>query len=291
MTLLAVPNVSEGRDQSRIEMMVRTLRTAGAGVLDVHSDTVHHRSVFTLTAPAEILCTALARLATATLYIRLDRHQGVHPRLGGLDVCPIVPYDTAMNGAVACAHAVGRSIFDATGLPIYFYGQAATREEARELPEIRRGGLERLRERAATDLPPDIGGVIDPRTGVVCVGARGPLIAFNVCLRADLSWARSLALSLRETGGGLQGVRALAFRIDDHTSQISMNLTRPHLAGIDEVFEVIAAAAGDSSLEIVSCEIVGLVPERYLPNPRKQAARLLVQPDRCLETRLLSSSS
>jgi glutamate formiminotransferase / 5-formyltetrahydrofolate cyclo-ligase len=271
--------------------MVRTLGTGGTDVLDVHSDAVHHRSVLTVTGSAETLCTALAQLADATLYIRVDQHRGVHPRLGGLDVCPIVPHDAPMGHAVACAHAVGESIHDSTGLPIYFYGEAAVRDEARELPDIRRGGLGNLRMRAKTELPPDIGDDIDPRTGVVCVGARGPLIAFNVDLRAELSAASSLAQSLRESKGGLPGVRALAFPIDDHTSQISMNLTRPELAGIDAAFETIAEAAAGLGTEILSCEVVGLVPERFLPDPAKQAARLLLQPDRCLETRLPSSSS
>lgn len=267
--------------------MVRTLRAQGAFVLDAHSDAVHHRSVFTVTAPAEVLEAALTKLAQATLAIRLDVHDGVHPRLGGLDVCPIVPHELPIAGAVTLAHAVGRSIYRATDLPIYFYGEAALRNGTRELPDIRRGGLERL----ALRLRPDIGGPIDPVKGVVCVGARGPLIAFNVTLTGELSLAKSIAATLRESSGGLPGVRALAFPMKAETCQISMNLTRPELTGIDDAFEEIAAAARLAGTEVIGCEIVGLVPGRFLPDPNKQAARLLQQPGLSLETKLLSSSS
>jgi glutamate formiminotransferase len=271
--------------------MVRTLRAAGASILDVHSDAIHHRSVFTLTAPAVTLRIALTRLAKVTAEIRLGHHDGVHPRLGGLDVCPIVPLDASMDKAVALARSVGASIHGATGLPIYFYGEAAVREQTRELRDLRRGGLRRLVERAAGPLPPDIGGPVDPEYGVVCVGARGPLVAFNVNLEADLAAAAEIANRVRETSGGLPGVRALSFPLGSGVFQVSMNLTEPGTAGIDEVFESIAGMVERSSVRIVGCEVVGLVPERFLPDPTKQAARLLEQPGLCLEKRVRSSSS
>jgi glutamate formiminotransferase len=286
MPLIAVPNVSEGRDGLRIQNMVDGLITAGATVLDVHSDAVHHRSVFTLTAPSVILPTALVQLAARSLEIDLTAHRGVHPRLGGLDVCPIVPHDVPIREAVVTAHAVGDSIYSATGLPVYFYGEAARRRECRDLPDIRRGGLQRLIQRARAELPPDLGNDIDPRTGVVCVGARDVLIAFNVSVRADMAVTRSIAASVRASNGGPPGVRALAIPIAENLSQVSLNLTRPQLTGIDAVFAAIAEIAEASGVEIVGTEIVGLVPERYLPVPEKQAARLLKQPDRCLEAKM-----
>jgi glutamate formiminotransferase len=287
MPLLAIPNVSEGRDEARIARMIRTVQGAGASVLDVHSDPIHHRSVLTVTAPGETLVAALTRLAQTTLEIQLDRHEGVHPRLGALDVCPIVPHEAAMEAAITVAHATGESIHRATGLPVYFYGDAAIRDETRQLPDIRRGGLEGLMARAPSGMPPDLGEDIDPARGVVCVGARGPLIAFNVNLAADLPAARSIASSLRGTTGGLPGVRALAFPLRQGTSQISMNLTEPHRAGIDAAFDAIVAAAAERGLRIEGCEVVGLVTERFLPTPGKQAARLLQQPDLCLESKLI----
>jgi glutamate formiminotransferase len=192
-----------------------------------------------------------------------------------------------MEAAVAVAHATGESIHRGAGLPVYFYGEAALRDETRQLPDIRRGGLEGLMARAASAMPPDLGGDIDPVTGVVCVGARGPLIAFNVNLAADLPVARSIASSLRGSTGGLPGVRALAFPLRQGTSQISMNLTQPHRAGIDAAFDAIADATAERGLQIEGCEVVGLVAERFLPNPGKQAARLLKQPDLCLESKLI----
>ena len=290
MPFLAVPNVSEGRDQGWIRGVIHTLRTFGISVLDVHSDEVHHRSVFTLAGSGETLDPALTQLAEMSLGIDLEHHEGVHPRLGALDVCPIVPLDAPMSQAVALAHEVGLSINERTGLPVFFYGEAAFREETRELRDIRRGGLGRLAERARHDLPPDIGGGIDPARGVVCVGARETLIAFNVNIKCDLDVARSVAAAVRESGGGLAGVRALAFPVDGKTSQVSMNLTQPGSAGMDDSFEAILQSARSASVEVVGCEVVGLVPERFLPDPTKQVARLLKQPGPCLEARLRSSS-
>ncbi len=290
MPLIAVPNVSEGRDGERIRKMADALRATGASLLDVHSDPLHHRSVFTLTAAERALPAVLTRLAVHSLEIDLTLHTGVHPRLGGLDVCPIVPHDHPMQRAVDTAHAVGASIYAATDLPVYFYGKAATRAESRELPDIRRGGLERLIRRAVAELPPDLGHDIDPRRGVVCVGARETLIAFNVQLRADMPITRSIAASIRASRGGPPGVRALAFPIDDDVFQISMNLTRPQLTGIDAAFDAVDELARGFGAEVLSTEIVGLVPARYLPDPKRQAARLLKQPDRCLEARMRSSS-
>jgi glutamate formiminotransferase len=291
MPYLSVPNVSEGRDQRWIDRTSDALRAERAAVLDVHSDPVHHRSVFTLTAPPEPLRKALTKLAELASEIRLDRHEGVHPRLGGLDVCPIVPHELPMQGAVTLAHAVGEAIHDATGLPIYFYGNAAFRDETRELRDIRRGGLARLIEGREERLMPDLGDHIDRQRGVVCVGARGPLIAFNVNLRSQPTIARSIAASVRESGGGLPGVRALAFPLQPEICQISMNLTQPELIGIDLAFDAVAVAARSATAEVIECEVVGLVPARFLPDPEKQAARLLKQPDLCLEAKLRSSSS
>jgi glutamate formiminotransferase len=291
MPYLAIPNVSEGRDQARIDTMSGALRAEGAAVLDVHSDPVHHRSVFTLWASPDRLCRAITRLADIALEIRLDLHEGVHPRLGALDVCPVVPHEGTMRGAVKLAHVVGKSIHDRTGLPIFFYGEAALRAETRDLPEIRRGGLAKLVGGGKDVLVPDLGTRISAETGVVCVGARGPLIAFNVNIRCELSIARSIASATRESGGGLPGVRALAFPMGrEGICQISMNLTQPQLAGIDLAFDAIAAAA-EGAAQVIDCEIVGLVPARFLPDPEKQAARLLKQPGLCLEAKLRSSSS
>jgi glutamate formiminotransferase len=286
MTWMAIPNVSEGRDKRRITAMKKAIESTGVRVLDVHSDGVHHRSVFTVTGNPDVLPQAMASLASACEYIDLTHHRGVHPRLGRLDVCPIVPLDESMQAAIAVANHTGRAIHERIGLPIYFYGKAASRDSARELPNLRKGGLKALRERALTDLPPDIGGPeIELRAGVVCVGVRGVLIAFNVWLRCDQATAETIAHRVRSSGGGPPGVRALGLKIDaEPTSQVSMNLIDPATTGIDAAFRFVSMEAARVGCPVIATEIVGLVPERYLPDPDAQAARLLIKPGRSVES-------
>ena len=285
MTLLAVPNVSEGRSPSRVRGFVDSITATGARVLDVHSDPVHNRTVLTVTGPTRRLDAAMLALCLECSYIDMTRHEGVHPRLGGLDVCPFVPYETAVVEAVTAAHRVGEIIHDRTGLPVYFYGQAALREATRRLPDLRRGGLSTLMERAQSGLQPDLGDAIDERRGVVCVGARGPLIAFNVVLDAPIEVARRVASGVRTSTGGLPGVSALAFPLEGGRVQVSMNLSDPDTTGIDHAFAEIVGRAREEGASVVATEIVGLVPERFLP--KGEAARLLLQPSRSLESVLL----
>lgn len=274
MALIGVPNVSEGRDADVVDHLIAGVTLHGLRVLDVHSDPRHNRSVLTITgAPLELSdgLTELAERAASSIDLR--RHTGVHPRLGALDVCPIVPFEQPMQDAVVVARRTAGSIAR-LGIPVYLYGAAALREAARELPDIRRGSL-----------APDLGGPeIDARTGTVCVGARGPLIAFNVNVAADSEAARTIAASVRESDGGTRGVRALGFSLDERTSQISMNLVEPTVCGIDAAFKEVKRAAEVLGLEITATEIVGLVEERFLPDPTREAARLLIEPGRSLES-------
>ncbi|MEA2435011.1 MAG: glutamate formiminotransferase / 5-formyltetrahydrofolate cyclo-ligase [Actinomycetota bacterium] len=282
MSLIAVPNVSEGRDAGFIVRCHEALVEAGARVLDVHADTTHNRSVYTISSDAPRLANSLAALAEVAASIDLTVQEGVHPRLGGLDVCPIVPLKEDMTDVVEMARWAGGAIHNKTGLPIYFYGEAARRAETVELPALRNGGLERLMRRARTELPPDLGGrEIDPRKGVVCVGARGPLIAFNVWLKAPKQMAISIANTVRAPN-----VRSLGFEIDADISQVSMNLTDPAKVGIDTAFGQVARVAERMGAAVVATEIVGLVEERFLPAPDARAARLLLQPSRSLESAL-----
>jgi glutamate formiminotransferase len=285
MTLVAVPNVSEGRSPSRVRGFADSITATGARVLDVHSDPVHNRTVLTVTGPTTRLEAAMLALCLACSYIDLTRHEGAHPRLGGLDVCPFVPHETDVAEAVAAAHRVGEVIHDRTGLPVYFYWHAALRETTRRLPDLRRGGLSTLMERAESELPPDLGDAIDERRGVVCVGARGPLIAFNVVLEASIEVARRVASGVRTSTGGLPGVSALAFQLEGGRAQVSMNLSDPDTTGIDRAFTEIAGHARREGASVVATEIVGLVPERFLS--KGEAARLLLQPSRSLESVLL----
>lgn len=284
MTLLAVPNVSEARDAAKVRQLVAVVESAGARLLDLHSDTSHNRSVLTLTAPPEGLIDACTALAAAAASIDLIAHQGAHPRLGGLDICPFVPHNSDMEEAVGAARATAHRIGTELDLPVYLYGQAATRRDARELPGLRRGGLSALQERARFDLPPDAGPRnIDPRRGVVCVGARGPLIAFNVWLDAELATAQLIAKEVRSAS-----VRALGVPLQDGRTQVSMNLIAPETVGIEEAFDAVQRRAASRAAKVIATEIVGLVEQRFLPPPDATVARLLLEPDHCLEERLVA---
>jgi glutamate formiminotransferase len=285
MPLLTIPNVSEGRDAQVISKLSDALEAGGCRVLDVHTDAVHNRSVFTAVGRLDRGLAELASRAASLIDLRV--HTGAHPRVGVVDVCPVVPHGTAMDEAVDTAHAVGEEIATRAGLPVYFYDHAAA--DARSLPEIRAGGLTALMDRARTGLAPDLGPrEIDPRTGVVCVGARDALIAFNVWIRSGPGAARAIARTIRERDGGLAGVRALGLEMSEGLAQVSMNLTRPEETGILAAFGAVVSEAVRMGIEVEATELVGLVPERYLPAPDAEAARLLIEPGRSLEAALTS---
>ena len=186
-----------------------------------------------------------------------------------------------MEDAVTIARATALSIAQVAGTPVYLYAEAATRPEVKELPDLRRGGLEGLVERARSGLHPDRGPrEIDLRRGVVCVGARGPLIAFNVWLETDGDAAQRIAAGVRAPGR----LRALGLSLGPDTSQVSMNLVQPDALGIDEAFDRVEASSRAQGVRVLRTEIVGLVPERFLPSPDAQAARLLIEPGRSVES-------
>ena len=286
MGLIAIPNVSEGRDRPTLERLTASVTGAGARLLDVHADPHHNRAVLTTAGTGAELVTAMASLAAeATRSIDLSSQQGVHPRVGVLDVCPFVPHEVSMSDAIDAAHLAAPAIAEAAGLPVYLYGAAASRDETRELPALRRGGLEGLMGRAAAGLEPDFGPkTIDPRHGVVCVGARDTLIAFNIWLRGSEEIAARIAAGVRTAGGGPPGVRALGVSVGAGKSQVTMNLIDPERTGIDRIFGLVEDAAAGLGVEIIATEIVGLVPERYRPDPNAKAARLLKEPGRSLES-------
>ena len=288
MGVIVIPNVSEGRDGARVGRLKDAVERPGARVLDVHSDADHNRSVLTVAGRDPELVASMADLARSASEIDLTTHRGVHPRLGGLDVCPAVPHDAPMTSAVTVALAAARAIGDGAALPVYLYGAAAAAHTGaeRSLPALRRGGLAGLRARAAEGMAPDFGPRdIDPARGIVCVGARDVLIAFNVFLSCPRPVAEDIARAVRAANGGPPGVRALGLALTTRgLSQVSMNLTRPEVVGIDDAFEAVATLADGAGAAVNATEIVGLVPERLLPDPSKPAARLLTRPGRSLES-------
>src|SRR4051812_10756957 len=220
--LMAVPNVSEGRDPAAIAAIGQAF-ARGARLLDTHSDPDHGRSVYTLAARQGELARALVDGAREALArIDLTTHSGDHPHVGAIDVAPVVYLDPARRGA-ACAEALTAAalIADEVGLPVYLYGELA---QGRERHELRRGGLAGL---AHSGVEPDFGpSELDPRAGAVLVAARPPLIAFNVDLATDdANLARDIAAELRESGGGLPGVRAIGLYLPSRgRAQVSTNV-------------------------------------------------------------------
>ena len=259
-TLLTVPNVSEGRDPAVIEAIGAAFASTGARLLDVHSDPDHHRTVYTLAGRAGELAPALAAGASeARARIDLRRERGSHPHTGALDVAPVVFLDDARRGA-ACAEAlVAGEEIGRTGLPVFLYGVLAG---GRTRAQLRRGGVSALAQRvAAGELATDFGPhEVDPATGAVLVGARAPLIAFNVELAppATVDEARAIAAAIR--GGGtheLPGVRAIGLQLPARggIAQVSTNV-EDHLAV--PLARLVAAVAAHAT--VAECELVGLAP-------------------------------
>ena len=259
--LESVPNFSEGRDADVIEALRRSL-SSPARLLDVHVDADHHRSVFTLVGEEEQLVeTLLAGVGRARELIDLREHEGAHPRIGAADVVPIVPIRAeAMGRARETATVLARRIGDELELPVFLYGELAP---GRGPAFFRRGGPEELQRRIdAGELAPDFGPRrLDPRAGGVIVGARRPLIAFNVNLRGDLETARAIASVVREKDGGFPGVRALGLDLPRAgLVQVSMNVEDWEAAALHEIVARIEAEATARGAEVVGSELVGLMP-------------------------------
>jgi glutamate formiminotransferase len=267
-----VPNFSEGRKPEIVQRIVDAIRVVdGACVLDTHIDPDHNRSVITFVAPPSMIVEAAFRaVARATELIDMRQHKGEHPRLGATDVLPFVPvWDVAMDECIQLAHQAGRRIADELSIPVYFYEQAALRAERKNLEDVRRGALERLREEIATvqAREPDVGPRVTHETaGAMAVGARPLLIAFNVVLSStDITIAREIAKTIRFSNGGLPFLKALGFQLHSRSLvQVSMNLVNYEVTGMTEAYEAIQREADRVSVEIESAEIVGLVPEGAL---------------------------
>jgi glutamate formiminotransferase len=265
-----VPNFSEGRDRVVIDSIAEALRSVpNCVLLDQTSDGDHNRSVFTLAGEPEAVCSAMLRGAeVAVRLIDLGRHQGVHPRIGAVDVIPFVPVENlSQDECVKLARGFGRRVWEELKLPVYFYGDAALRDDRRRLEMVRRGGFEALREAvlAEPSRQPDLGGPgLHPSAGASAVGVRKFLIAYNVQLAdPDPAAARRIAKAIRESSGGFRHVKALGLALADRgASQVSMNFTDfeetpPHL-----VVAEIKRLAAELGTRVVGGELIGLIPRR-----------------------------
>ena len=264
--LEAVPNVSEGRNGAVIKTIERAF-ARDARVLDVHVDPDHHRAVFTLAGDAGPLSEALlAGISAAVALVDLRAHSGVHPRVGAVDVVPVVPFpDGDMELAKATARSIASRIGTELALPVFHYGEIGG---GRRPVYFRHGGLEELQRRVEIgELVPDAGPRrIDPRSGAVLVGARRPLIAYNMILETDhVDVAREIAAAVRESGGGMAGVQAIGLRLPSSgLVQVSMNVVDIEQAPLHEVVERVRVEATSRGVLVRGGELVGLVPASVL---------------------------
>jgi glutamate formiminotransferase len=279
--LECVPNFSEGRDESKVEQIVEEIRkTPGAKLLDYFSDQDHNRTVVTfLGEPGPVQEAALRVSLKALELIDMRTHKGGHPRIGAVDVVPFVPIrGMEMSEAAHIAREMGRELGEAGRIPIYFYGEAATDPKRKKLAHIRKGEYESLKEKLATPgWEPDAGSsTFNPKSGASVVGARMPLIAFNVNLRPPkLDPARLIARKVRESSGGIPSVQAIGLELKEKgLVQVSMNLTDYRRASIPAVVEAIRREAAGKGLEIAECEIVGLVPLEALVDVVRESLKM-----------------
>jgi glutamate formiminotransferase/formiminotetrahydrofolate cyclodeaminase len=294
--LESVPNFSEGRRPKVVQDIVEAAQSVeGVHVLDLHSDADHNRSVLTLAGEADALVEAVFRaMERATESIDLRQHSGEHPRVGATDVVPFIPLGTtSMSEAVAAARSLGERVSQTLNIPVYFYEEAATRPERQNLEAIRRQGFEELRDAIGQDpeRDPDLGPAqIHPSAGAVVVGARGPLIAYNIYLNSsDVRIAKVIAKAIRHSSGGLRYVKALGLEIPARGQvQVSMNLTNYRKSAIHTVFELVRAMADSYGASITDSEVVGLVPMEALVDSARHFLRMHdFASDQILESKLL----
>jgi glutamate formiminotransferase len=262
-----VPNFSEGRRSQVMERLLEPFRTTpGCFLLDHRPDRDHNRLVVSLMGEPQPICQALLRAAKlAVELIDLNNHRGAHPRMGAVDVIPFVPLPgTSMEQCVELAHDFGRLLHQETGVPVYFYEEAALRPERKRLEVVRRGQFEGLRDEISSpERHPDVGPPrIHPTAGATAVGARRFLIALNVNLRSrDLEMAKKIARAVRASSGGLGHIKAMGVDLAEQGMvQVSMNVVDFEKNPLYRVVEMVRTEARRWGVEVAGCEIQGLVP-------------------------------
>lgn len=294
-----VPNVSEGRDEATLDYIAGAVCARdGVALLDVDRDADHHRAVITFAGAPEPVAEAAYELARrAVERIDLTAHRGEHPRMGALDVLPFVPLKGAsIDDCVSLAQRVGERIATELSVPVYLYEAAATRPERANLAVIRKGQFEGFAEKIQQpDWAPDCGERrVHPTAGVTAVGARPPLIAFNVDLGTDeLEVAKRIAQAVRHSSGGLRHVKALGFALEARgIVQVSMNMTDFSATPLCRALELIRREAAGHGVSILNSEIVGLVPQAALLDAAAYYLQLAgFQRDQVLEERLAQAFS
>ena len=261
-----VPNVSEGRRRDVIDRLAKAIRDVpGVRLLDQTSDVDHNRSVFTFAGDADVVTAAAhALIAAAFGEIDMRSHKGEHPRLGAVDVVPFVPLaGVTMEECVAIAHVFGHEVAVRHQIPVYFYARAAMRPERIRLPDIRKPQYEGLAELLTTTHVPDAGpAVLHAKAGAIVVGARPPLIAFNIELDTpDVKIAKRIAKEIRESSGGLPAIQALGFELTDPPrAQVSMNLLETTVTSLATAWREVERRANDAGVSVLRGELIGLLP-------------------------------
>jgi glutamate formiminotransferase/formiminotetrahydrofolate cyclodeaminase len=290
-----VPNFSEGRNTAVIDTIQTAIAVVnGVHVLDRHSDEDHNRTVITFVgSPEAVAQAAFSAIDTASKLINLDQHRGEHPRIGATDVVPFVPISgVTMDECVELARSLGKRVGDELGIPVYLYENAATRPDRKNLENIRRGEYEKLKEsiRDDPDRAPDYGPARMGTAGATVIGARPPLIAYNVYLTTDdVSIAKDIARTVRQSSGGLPHVKALGMLVEGK-AQVSMNLTDHTQTPVAQVVEAIRREAERYNVSVHHSELVGLIPQAALVDAARWYLQLdPFESDQILETQMYSA--
>ena len=267
----SIPNISEGRNQEIIEACVDQIRnTPGCTLLNYSSDPSHNRTVITYMGSPEGCEEASVKLAKeAVELIDLTKHEGEHPRMGCVDVMPFVPIKDATNEeCIELSKVVGKRIAEEADLPVFLYEMSAQKPNRKNLATVRKGQFEGMAEKVQDpEWEPDFGGArINPTGGVVAVGARPPLVAYNLNLNtSDVQIAKNIAAVIREKDGGLNNVKAMGFMLEDRNiAQVSINMTDFRVTPLYRVTEMVKSEAKRYGVTVIGSEVIGLCPMKAL---------------------------
>ena len=291
----SIPNISEGRRPEVVERIVDAVRaTPGIRLLDHSSDRSHNRSVLTLAGDATAIRAAILALYEAAVpAIDLRTHSGEHPRVGAVDVVPFVPIeDVTMSDCVRLAREVGAEVAARFAIPVFLYEEASANAARRNLEDIRRGEFEGLAAKLSSEgWQPDFGpSAPHPSAGASVIGARMPLIAYNINLNTDrLDVAKKIAAAIRHSSGGLRYVKAMGVKLEERNlAQVSINLTNYQKTPVHRVFEMVAREAARYGVAILESEVIGLIPSAALVDTAAHYLQLeRFSPAQILENKLL----
>lgn len=291
MLIECIPNFSEGRRPEVIDQIISTIEAQGGQVLDRHSDPDHNRTVITFVGDAAAVeKAAYAAIAKAAELIDLDQHTGEHPRIGATDVVPFVPLEGAtISDCIAIARRLGERVGNSLNIPVYLYEAAASHPDRTNLENIRKGNYEGLKVEVEKnpDRKPDFGPAKLGKAGATVIGARAPLIAFNVYLNTgDVEIAKKIAKAIRQSSGGLRYVKGMGVLVEGQ-AQVSMNLTDYTKTPVARVVEMIRREAERYGVNITHSELVGLIPQAALVDAAQWYLQLdKFEPEQILENRL-----